>query len=185
MQKLTLPCTRGAREKGGSMTGLDWLRALLEYNDWADRRLLECARPLSDEQLDRKFDMGPGSLRRTLLHIWAGEDVWRQRCAGHVETPWPREDENVSVAELASRFEGTWGERDRFLGAVKDADVGRVQKYRDSKGSMFQAPLREMLMQLCWHATHHRAQAVNMLRRVGGEAPELDWMMRIRKAAGG
>jgi uncharacterized damage-inducible protein DinB len=40
-----------------------------------------------------------------------------------------------------------------------------------------------MLLQLCYHATHHRAQAVNILRRLGTQAPELDYMMRIREPA--
>ncbi len=162
---------------------LETLRLMLEYNDWADGRLLECADGLRDEQLDRPMEMGPGTLRRTLVHIHAGEDVWRQRCGGRVETPWPREDERVDIATLGARFTQTWSQRDAMLAGVTEEGVERVQKYRDSKGKLFRAPQREMLMQLCYHATHHRAQAVNMLKRVGAVAPELDYMMRVRVGA--
>jgi uncharacterized damage-inducible protein DinB len=33
------------------------------------------------------------------------------------------------------------------------------------------------------HSAHHRAQAVNMLRRVNAGLVELDYMYRIRQAA--
>jgi hypothetical protein len=42
-----------------------------------------------------------------------------------------------------------------------------VQNYRDSKGSLFKATLNDMLIQNVMHSTHHRAQIVNAIRRVG------------------
>jgi uncharacterized damage-inducible protein DinB len=165
------------------MVDLKTLRRMLEYNDWADGRLLECARPLDATQLDQRFDIGPGSLRRTLLHIHAGEDVWVKRCSGKVETPWPPEDRKMEVPAIEGEFRRTWAERDAFLKTITSESTSRLQTYRDSKGSLFKAALGDMLLQLCYHATHHRAQAVNILRRLGTQAPELDYMMRIREPA--
>jgi uncharacterized protein YciI len=58
-----------------------------------------------------------------------------------------------------------------------------VQVYRDSKGSLFQATLGDMLMQGVMHTKHHQAQAVNALKRLGAAWPELDYMYRVRKPA--
>lgn len=165
------------------MIQLETIRTLLNYGDWANDRLLQTAGVLNDEQLDRPFDMGVGSLRKTLLHIYNGEYVWLQRWQGKTETKWPSEEEPVLISTLAERFRKNYADRDAFLAALMDADLARAVVYRDSKGSLFTAALGDMLMQGCVHSLHHRAQAVNMLRRVGADAPELDYMMRIRRPA--
>ena len=157
--------------------------AILRYNDWANGHILHAAMPLTDEQLDRPFDMGRGTLRRTLLHVWAGEHVWVERWQGHTETPWPDEDERVSVSAVAERFRLVFAGRDSFVSRLTDGDLGRDVTYRDSKGSLFTATLGDMMIQMIVHSTHHRSQAVNMLRRVGAAAPEIDYMMWIRKPA--
>jgi uncharacterized damage-inducible protein DinB len=162
---------------------MDTIRTILRYSDWADDQLLRAAGALGDEQLDRPFDMGVGSLRRTLLHIWAGESVWLARWQGKAETPWPDEGERVSVATLAERFRETWKQRTKWLDALPETELAQAIVYRDSKGTRYSAALGDMMLQLCLHSHHHRAQAVNMIRCVGGTPPELDYMYSIRKPA--
>lgn len=163
------------------MPDLESLRAILRYSDAANQKVLSAAQRLADEQLDRRFEMGMGTLRRTLVHIYNGEHVWLQRWQRKVETRWPAEDERVGVAELRQRFAQTWEQRDRYLGTLTDADLSRRQIYRDSRGSLFQASLRDMILQACIHSIHHRAQAVNMLRHLGAGLVELDYMYSVRQ----
>ncbi len=165
------------------MMNLESIRTFLRYNDWADGQLLAVAAPLVDEQLDRPFEMGRGTLRKTLLHIVDGEHVWVQRWKGQTETLWPNEDEPVSAAALRERLGATHKDRDAFVPALKERDLSRWVTYRDSKGSLFTASLGDMMLQMCIHSTHHRAQAVNMLRRLGAQAPELDYMYWVRRPA--
>lgn len=161
------------------------LRALLAYNDRSDLALLGAARPLPDEALDRAFDMGRGTLRLTLVHIHAGEDVWRQRISGRVETPWPDERAPTTISELEHRFRETWRLRDELLRDVARWPPTTPQRYRDSRGSLFETTTADMLAQLVLHAHHHRAQAANMLRHLGAGTVELDYMYGARKPASG
>jgi len=161
---------------------LDLIRRMFEYTDWSNARLIEGAMPVVDEALDRAMDIGPGTLRRTLLHLLNGETVWLARFGG--ESPaWPNESEPVKVGEMGERLGANARERERFLRALAPADLDRVQTYRDSKGSLFRATLRDMLLQGVLHSKHHQAQAVNILRRVGAAWPELDYMYRVREPA--
>jgi uncharacterized damage-inducible protein DinB len=156
------------------------------YSDWSNRTLIAAASRLSDEQLDRTLDIGRGSVRVNLLHTLAGESVWLRRWREEPGVPWPSEQERSSAAEVLASFEVTWRERDAFFAAlapVATYRLAREQVYRDSKGSMYAATLRDMLIQALMHSKHHQAQTVNMLRRVGGEVPELDYMYRMRRAA--
>lgn len=165
------------------MTDLATIRTLLDHSDWSNRRLLEAALPLTDVELDRDMQIGPGSIRRIFLHIYNGESVWLKRWQGNAETQWPSESEKISVRDLGERFERCWVERDGFLAGLMPRDVERVQPYRDSKGTLFRATLGDMLLQGVLHSKHHQAQAVNALKRAGATWPELDYMYRVRTPA--
>ncbi|MEK6677020.1 MAG: DinB family protein [Planctomycetota bacterium] len=163
------------------MHAIDMIQAMHRHGIWANEALLQSAASHTDEQLDRAFDMGVGSLRRTLIHIYNGEFVWLQRWQGKAETKWPSEDEKTSVVELGDRFRQNAEACVTFLCTTQPGDFSRVIVYRDSKGRLFQASLIDMILQGFAHSTHHRAQAVNMIRRLGGTPPELDYMVWVRK----
>ncbi|MGE0480974.1 MAG: DinB family protein [Phycisphaerae bacterium] len=158
-----------------------WTR-LFRYNDWANTQLLDAAQHLSADRLDRPFEMGVGSLRRSLIHIYNGEHVWLERWKQRPAL-WPSESDPTPVAELRTRFAANARERDAFLAALSGDAAEREQVYRDSKGSLFRAPLVDMILQGYNHSTHHRAQAVNMLRQLGAGVVELDYMMSLRQPA--
>lgn len=163
------------------MFDLTTIQHLIRHNDWANDLLCQEARKLSDQQLDAPFDMGRGSFRSTLLHTLAGESVWLLRWRGTIETNWPNEDEKRPAGAIGEDFRRTASERTDFLRGCTNADLDRVLTYRDSKGSLFEARLGDMILQAIHHSIHHRAQLVNMLRRLGAAAPELDYMMRVRR----
>jgi uncharacterized damage-inducible protein DinB len=165
------------------MIDLETIRLMLEYTDVSSRALLEHAGGVSDVQLDRELEIGPGTLRKILLHTYNGEAVWLKRWQGNAETKWPDESEKVSVQDLVDRFERVWLERDRYFTTVVPMDLVVEQAYRDSKGSMYKASLGEMFLQGVLHTKHHQAQACNALRRVGSSCPELDYMYRVRRPA--
>lgn len=159
------------------------LRRMFDYSDWANAAVVEAAGLLSDEVLDREIDIGPkpGSLRRILLHTLAGETVWLSRWKGNVENAWPNERLNAPVKEIAAAFEKVVEDREVFFSTLSELQLTAAQTYRDSKGSLFKATLRDMLIQGLVHSVHHRAQAVNALRRLGGKPPEVDYMGHIRE----
>lgn len=159
------------------------VRTLLEHSDWSNRKLLEAALTLEEGELDRDMQIGPGSIRRILLHTYNGEAVWLKRWQGNAETKWPSESEKIGVRDLMERFERCWVERDGFLAGLMAQDAERVQPYRDSKGTLYKATLGDMLLQGILHSKHHQAQAVNALKRLGATWPELDYMYRVRKTA--
>lgn len=157
------------------------LAALIRYHDSADDAVLAAAAGLADGQLDQPFDIGPGSLRRTLIHIIGGEATWVQRWQGHAETRWPDESAATPVAQIQAQCAAGRSGRDAFLRARTAEDWNSAVAYRDSRGSIFQATLREMVLQYLVHSVHHRAQAVNILRRLGVRPPEVDLMVSVRR----
>lgn len=162
------------------------LRRMFDYSDWANATVLASAGELSDEVLGRDIDIGPkpGSLRRILLHTLAGETVWLSRWKGNVENAWPNEKLETPVKEIARAFEQVVEDREVFFSTLSELQLTAAQTYRDSKGKLFKATLRDMLIQGLVHSAHHRAQAVNAIRRLGGTPPEVDYMAHVREPVG-
>ena len=165
------------------MSDLASITELIRYGDAANALVMASVMPLETEQLDRTLDLGMGSLRKICQHLLAGEVTWLARISGQAEAKWPAKPIPSSAQDMAVMFEDVAQQRRDFLNRVTDDDLDRIQKYRDSRGTLFQATLRQMLLQMIVHATHHRAQAVNAVRRVGGTAPELDYMAQVRVKA--
>ena len=58
------------------------LQEFFAFNDWANDKVLSQATGLNDDQTDRPFEMGEGSIRKTLNHLFAAECVWLDRWEG-------------------------------------------------------------------------------------------------------
>ncbi|MCE2654211.1 MAG: DinB family protein [Planctomycetaceae bacterium] len=157
------------------------MRSMFSYSDWANGMVLSACASLSDAQLDEAVNMGPGTLRRIVTHTYNGEFVWLARWKGQVETAWPSEKVATPVGALATAFEVLRADRERWLAGLDGAALEREQTYRDSRGSLYRAKLGDMLLQGLVHSIHHRAQAVNAIKRVGGPVLEVDYMMRLRE----
>ena len=172
----------GRQVAEGAMTpqplDLAAIRPYFAYADWATERLHATAEELNDEQLDRSFEMGLGTLRKTLLHIRDGEAWWHENWTSPSPGEFPKLGESTSIAELKSLFRETTDKRNAYIETLRDEDLQRVVTAEVRPGVTLRFRLGESLLQLCGHGTHHRAQALNMLRRLGAEVPALDYVYR-------
>lgn len=163
---------------------VDTLQTYFAYADWARDRVHGIAATLTDEQLDRKFDLGHGSLRATLLHIRLAEEWWYGNWTDTGGRTFPASDERPAIVELARLFAQTAAKRNALFGRLTDADLRRPITVTPRPGVTRVFPLGVSMLQLCCHGTHHRAHALNMLRHVGAEVPGLDYVAMLRERAG-
>jgi len=148
----------------------DTITDLLAYHGWANQKLLDRCRSLTNEQLDREEPIGPGTLRKTLYHVWGAETLWLSRWKGVSPTSFNVE-EGVPIDELAARFEMLHAARDGFLAEEKPPDLSRIVTYRNLAGVEGSQPLLDLLMHVINHAVHHRAQAIHFLKLSGVKIP--------------
>ena len=153
---------------------LQTIRVLFGYNDRARDQLMPLVKPLGADALDRTFEMGMGTLRKTMGHLYGAEWVWLARWKGHSPTQQELPNDFSSIDALWRAWRETAEERDAYLDSLADADLDRSITYTNTRGKTWAFQLGHMLMHVCNHGTHHRAQALNMLRRIGAEPPELD-----------
>jgi len=151
---------------------MDQLRTF-DYLLLSRGRVLDAARTLSPERYTQRFDIGPGDLATTFTHMLISEWYYVERL---LERPvpdyehWEIKDESpLPFGELESKWR-TQSEATRA--AIEgERDWGRSITYRvkDDDGRLVEATCNamDMFTQLALHEVHHRAQALNMLRRLG------------------
>ena len=154
---------------------------LLGHDAWTTRQLLEICGTLSDEQLDREFDIGHRSLRATLLHIIRNMEIWSALMAA--EPIEPQTDQTIPgltqrLTVAATRLE--------MIGK----QVAAEQAWDDVWLDVLDDPPREKtfgtaLAHIITHSMHHRAQMLYLLRLSGVKSlPEGDvfsWETQIKR----
>jgi uncharacterized damage-inducible protein DinB len=148
---------------------MDLLDRLLEHDDWATKQLLSLSAGLSDEQLDREFDIGNRTLRATFDHIILNTDFWMGVMTGERIA---YERAPSSLATLVADHERSYSAFSAF--ARRTRDEGRMeQTFVDH----WEQPMRfgGAIVHVIMHNEDHRTEAVHILTRLGLDpAPEVD-----------
>jgi uncharacterized damage-inducible protein DinB len=165
----------------------DPLDLLLGHDAWGTGEVLRACAGLSEEQWHRRFDIGPGSLHDTLTHIVGAMLRWADRIDGPPRALRPTIENGTrrTPAEIRTLLEGAAADlaasaaraRQRGLGTQVDITLG---------GTPYRFTLGAMLVHVTTHGMHHRAQCLNMLRRlavpgVSDQLPDLDaleWQLK-------
>ena len=169
----------GVNETIGSSVAWDsaTIHRLFEYSDWANGKVLANAETLDDKILDRRFDMGRGSIRKNLLHMLDAEQWWLTNWTISPH-PFPQTPVTTSIAELVDRWKIIAAARNEYL-----AGVDETESQREVEVTVGGPPTRfkvvESAAQLTMHGTHHRAQVVNLFRQVGSPIDNIDLLYAL------
>jgi uncharacterized damage-inducible protein DinB len=149
------------------MEAIQILHRLHQYRAWCNRQLLHACRPLSPEQLHAPFEIGQGSVWRSLVHLLAADSLWVDAFEGRPDSPVPCEADFKDLEELANR----WAEVDRrwldALARLDASDLERPVLRADLRNRCLSLGGVDAHLQVCTHAAYTAAQVVNMLRRLG------------------
>jgi len=164
---------------------MDLLDRLLGHDAWTTRQLLLRCRELSDEQLDRDFDIGHRTVRTTFLHIIRNVEGWSDLMA---EQP-IRENEGArpegrSVSAMIERLDRATADLARIARPIAQRGAWD-ERWIDRRPS----PPEERtyggtIAHVITHSMHHRAQLLYLLRRLGVrdllEGDVLSWEAQLQ-----
>jgi len=144
------------------------LHELFRHNRWANERILEACRDLTDAQRATTVEGTYGELGHTLTHLVRAESWylsiltgWQPHIRWEIPGPFPGAD---ALLERA-RFTG-----DRLTEIVDEIDP--AQEIDTGDGDL--VPAAVILVQVINHATEHRAHVATILTQLGIEPPEMD-----------
>src|SRR4051812_19364891 len=110
-----MPAAKSVSQGNSVMTTVTMIDDLYRYNDWANQRLLQLCEGITDAQLDQPREIGFGTLRATLFHILAAEEIWLERWQGQPWRPFPFDPQGTSVDEISRRLRAVSDNRRQLL----------------------------------------------------------------------
>jgi len=147
------------------------IRHLLDYNQWADERIVAALDGLSQDELARPREADFGSLASNLLHTLNVQRVWLARWKG--EAP-PRFDDPMTTT-WREAFAASHRALREYVAPMSDDGLDRVVHGRDSRGNPYAVPLARLVVHLVNHGTQHRAETGLLLERLGRSPGNLDY----------
>lgn len=157
---------------------------LFAYDRWANRRVLDAAGALPDEDYIRDLGSSFPSVRDTLEHILAAEWVWLSRWRGVSPTRLRADWDPVMLHALRSRWAAFEDDQAEFLSRLTDSRLREPVAYRQIDGRAFEQPLWLLMRHVANHSTYHRGQVVTMLRQLGAEGVSTDLVAFARERDG-
>jgi uncharacterized damage-inducible protein DinB len=152
----------------------DDLASLYAYNRWADGRMVEALRRLSDGQYTREPAPGWTSVRATVVHIAGATSLWARRLDGETVTA-RRSEADVPTLDDAERFLREGHDAfDRIVAGLTPERLASVWTYRNFEGKGASVPVWAVLRHVVNHATYHRGQVAAKLRLLGFDPPVTD-----------
>ena len=155
---------------------MDLLDRLLAHDNWTTRQLLLLSRGLTDAQLDRLFDVGHETLRRTFTHIIGNMETWTDLL---YERPVRPRTEPMQVAAsvpgLLARLDAIAPDFAALARRVRDEG-----RYDARFTDVLDNPPRQKtyggaIAHLITHSMQHRSEALHILKRLGvPDLPEGD-----------
>jgi uncharacterized damage-inducible protein DinB len=164
------------------MNAVQLLQRLHQHRAWVNGNLLTAAANLTDEQFRSEFQIGQGSIWKSLLHLYAAEYVWLETLLGNEaflvpgdlpgKLPGNQQGEG-GVTDLDD-LRQKWSELEkRWSGYLANLSSEALEEvvYRKSTslGTRLGVRRSDVLLHVCTHAHYTAAQVINMLRQTGVE----------------
>lgn len=160
---------------------VDNVRTLYSYTEWANERIIEALRGVTEEQFTRTIVSSFPSLRDTLAHIVMAEWVWLRRWKGESPTAPPAWTEAApSLQTIVENLRAIEAERRALLDSLTEDQLRRDIAYRSMSGDPFTTRLDHQLAHVANHSTYHRGQITTMMRQIGVTPPSTDMIFYIR-----
>jgi len=159
------------------------MRLLFDYNAWANRRSMDAASALTQEQFTKPMGSSFSSVRDTLAHICGAEWIWLERFQGRSPLSLPDVTEFADLTSLRVRWLELEERLLKFVRGLKQADLDGTFEYKTLKFGVYKNPLWQSMQHLANHGSYHRGQVTTMLRQLGAPAIATDLMHFYRELA--
>jgi uncharacterized damage-inducible protein DinB len=155
------------------------IQLLFDYNRWCNRRILDAAAMLTDEQYLAPGKFPHSGLRGTLVHTLFGEWVWRMRWQG--TSPDHRSRLKPEDFPTFPALKTRWMEEEArlldYLAGLSDEDLNSELDYTSTEGTPHRRVLWETMVHLVNHGTQHRTEAAAILTEFGHSPGDIDLIL--------
>ncbi len=160
------------------------IKNMISYHQWADRIVMDALSQLSRDHFEKDVGGKLRSARFRTIHIISALRTWIDRLE-------QKDVEYSSVVKKISELSKTemlreWEHLNEHLEHVA-ANLTEKDHitYKPSRGGTFSNSVEDIIFHVINHATYHRAQLILILRTLGLNIPDTDYIFYIREQHGG
>ncbi|MGV3486478.1 MAG: DinB family protein [Planctomycetaceae bacterium] len=179
------------------MNAVHLLQRLHQHRAWVNASLLTASATLSDEKLRSPYQIGQGSVWKSLTHLYGAEYVWLEALLGNEDSlvpgdvagklPGNQQGEGGirGVEDLRLKWHALDQRWTNYLGSLTPESLeDGVARKSSSTGQRFITGRADVLLHVCTHAHYTAAQVINMLRQAGvDKLPETMLISMARQEA--
>ena len=166
------------------MNAVDPVQRLHQHRAWVNGNLLTTAASLSDDQLKLPFQIGQGSIWKSLIHLYAAEFVWLEALQGNDDPliqgdlpgklPGNQQGEGgiTDLDDLRQKWSALEQRWSGYLASLTPESLDELVYKKSTSyglGKRFGTRRADVLLHVCTHAHYTAAQVVNMLRQAGAD----------------
>lgn len=145
---------------------------LYQYNEWATSRVLKC---LADQNVNNE------KILSLMGHVLAAQFLWLHRIKG-LAPPDVKLWGNYSLADLQTMNQKISRQWLEFVESNEQFD--RMLSYTNYTGEPFTNNVEMIMIHLVNHSSYHRAQVAMLLRQLGYEPVNTDFITYDRVISG-
>ncbi len=148
----------------------DLLIHLLEYECWANRRVIDALDTMENP---------PARAITLMSHLLAAQQIWIGRLI-HESVPvvlW----EDIPVSWMGETAERHHRKLVSYAASLSATDLVLPIEYTNTKGQVYHSTPTDILAHLCHHSAYHRGQIVQLIRPLLPEAPVTDFIVWTRE----
>ena len=116
-----------------------------------------------------------------MAHIISARWLWLYRLGVAKEKPSEIFPKNITVGEMSTRAEQMQAAWSAYLNRLTDRELARAFEYQSHEGPWYRNTIEEILTQLFGHSWYHRGQIASLLRSIGAEPAETDFIFWTRE----
>jgi uncharacterized damage-inducible protein DinB len=150
--------------------------ALIDYNRWANRHVVEACRKLTPEQYGAEPVPGWSSARATLTHLAIATEAWFRGLSGENVERFPTEAELPTVDDAAQLLGQADQVFDRLSPKLTREWLATPMTVR-GRSRFVVVPPWVILRHIVNHGTYHRGQLASKLKRFAVEQPPTDFLI--------
>lgn len=156
------------------------LQSLLQYNLWANGRLLQniSVLPTAKRQL---ISLHPfGNIYKTVYHIYGAQYIWLERVLGRSPKSFSPENEDQDLSQLGEKLIESSEEWCIFFSNDPERYHTSIE-YFNTLGESFNQTSAEIATHMVNHGSYHRGQIMSAVRSAYSDNLEpLDYIYYLR-----
>lgn len=157
------------------------LKDYTSYNLWANERIIHWLKTKPTEKMSYYVASSFPSLRATLLHIWAAEDIWLHRLQQISPTEFISNSFQGSDSELFERLLQNSESFKNFVQRQSAEFFELTISYKHTSGKQFEQFSAEIILHCMQHSTLHRGQIITIARNLEiTDPPKTDYIEYVR-----